>query len=56
MQRILQKANLRGADLEKANLFRADAAMMVGDDETSLDGANVKRVRFVAARRPNEQG
>ncbi|MFT3776405.1 MAG: pentapeptide repeat-containing protein [Minicystis sp.] len=55
MHAILQKANLRGADLEKANLFGADASRMVGDDETSLSGANVKRVSFVAARRPDEQ-
>jgi hypothetical protein len=29
---------------------------MVGDDDTSFSGANVKRVSFVAARRPDEQG
>jgi uncharacterized protein YjbI with pentapeptide repeats len=56
MQSILQKVNLRGANLEKANLFGSDASQMVGDEKTSLAGANVKRVNFVAARRPDEQG
>jgi uncharacterized protein YjbI with pentapeptide repeats len=56
MQSILQKVNLRGARLERANLFGVDASQMVGDDQTSLAGANVKRVNFVAARSPHEQG
>lgn len=50
MQAILQKAIVPGADLSKANLFRADTTRMRGDKETSLSGANVKRVRFSAAR------
>ncbi len=56
MNATLQKVNLRGADLEKANLFGVDGTGMVGDAETSLEGANVKRVNFVAERRPDEQG
>lgn len=56
MQGILQKAKLGGADLEKANLYRADLAKVRGDKATSLSGANVKRVRFVADRRPDGQG
>jgi uncharacterized protein YjbI with pentapeptide repeats len=56
MDSILQKATLGGADLEKANLYRADFAKVRGDKETSLSGANVKRARFVPDRRPNGQG
>ena len=52
MNASLQKVSLRGADLEKANLFGVDGTGMVGDAETSLAGANVKRVNFIAERRP----
>lgn len=56
MQSVLQKARLDGANLENASLFRADAAKILGNAETSLKGANVKHVRFVAARRTDEPG
>lgn len=50
MQAVLQKAKVDGANLEGANLFRADAARMRGNAATSLKGANVKFVRFIAPR------
>ncbi|APR88364.1 hypothetical protein A7982_13713 [Minicystis rosea] len=56
MNGVLQKTDLSGADLEKANLFGADASGMIGDGDTSLSGANVKRVNVLAAGRPREQG
>ncbi|MGK4005692.1 DUF2169 domain-containing protein [Sorangium sp. So ce1036] len=50
MQAVLQKAKVGDANLEGANLFRADAARMRGNAATSLKGANVKYVRFIAPR------
>lgn len=44
MLAVLQNANLRGADFSGANLFAADLTASVGDDVTSFEGANVKRV------------
>ena len=45
-----QDATARGANFEEANVFRADAAKMKGDDQTSFKGANVKQVRMEAMR------
>jgi uncharacterized protein YjbI with pentapeptide repeats len=50
---ILQRARLDGAIMKEANLFRADLAKVRGDTATSLQGAFVKRVRFVPDRRPS---
>ncbi|WP_437971052.1 DUF2169 domain-containing protein [Sorangium sp. So ce260] len=48
MEAVLQKAKVDDANFERANLFRVDAAKMRGNAATSLKGANVKYVRFVA--------
>jgi uncharacterized protein YjbI with pentapeptide repeats len=48
MEAVLQKAKVDDASFERANLFRVDAAKMRGNAATSLKGANVKHVRFVA--------
>jgi hypothetical protein len=39
------KALLHGADLRGANLYQADMAMAVGDENTHLDDAMIVRVR-----------
>jgi DNA polymerase-1 len=44
-----QNVKVQGADFRGANLFAADLTRAVGDDETSFEGANVKRV----VRRPS---
>ncbi|MFT3774014.1 MAG: DUF2169 domain-containing protein [Minicystis sp.] len=53
MYGLLGGAIVRGASFEEANVFRADAAKMKGDDRTSFKGANVKQVRVVPDRGGN---
>ncbi|APR84100.1 Alcohol dehydrogenase [Minicystis rosea] len=53
MYGLLGGAIVRGASFEEANVFRADAAKMKGDDRTSFKGANVKQVRVVPDRSGN---
>jgi uncharacterized protein YjbI with pentapeptide repeats len=53
MEGSLQKAILAGADLRGANLFRVDLAKARTDHSTNLEGANVKHVRVVPAKRGN---
>ncbi|WP_437997652.1 DUF2169 domain-containing protein [Sorangium sp. So ce185] len=48
---VLNSACVRGASFEKANLFGACADRMVGDDDTSFAGANLKRLRMIPAER-----
>lgn len=55
MDAVLQRANLRGTNLEKANLFRADMMRVEVDGETSTKGANLKKLRFVEAKKPHGQ-
>ncbi|AUX46531.1 hypothetical protein SOCE26_080370 [Sorangium cellulosum] len=50
-QGIMNHACVRGAVFEKANLFGVCADRMVGDDDTSFDGANLKRIRMIPAQR-----
>jgi uncharacterized protein YjbI with pentapeptide repeats len=47
MNALLGGAVVRGASFEEANLFRADAAKMKGDDKTDFTGANLKQVRIL---------
>ncbi len=51
MDGILQKARIGGANLQGANLFRADMARTRADAQTNMEGANVKHVRVVPPRR-----
>ena len=44
---ILQKAKIQGADFTGSNLFRADLAKVIGDENTTLNQANIEQVRFV---------
>jgi uncharacterized protein YjbI with pentapeptide repeats len=53
MHALMGGAIVRGASFEEANVFRADAAKMKGDDKTSFKGANVKQVRTVPDRSGN---
>ncbi|WP_437741061.1 DUF2169 domain-containing protein [Sorangium sp. So ce1504] len=48
-QSIMNGACVEGANFEKANLFSACADRMVGDDDTSFAGANLKRLRVIPA-------
>ncbi|WP_437294555.1 DUF2169 domain-containing protein [Sorangium sp. So ce426] len=48
---IMNHACVRGARFVKANLFGVCADRMVGDDDTSFAGANLKRLRVVPAER-----
>jgi uncharacterized protein YjbI with pentapeptide repeats len=48
---IMNQACVRGAKFEKANLFGVCADRMVGDDDTSFSGANLKRLRMILAQR-----
>ncbi|WP_437723144.1 DUF2169 family type VI secretion system accessory protein [Sorangium sp. So ce861] len=48
---VLNSACVRGASFEKANLFGVCADRMVGDDDTSFAGANLKRLRMIPAER-----
>ncbi|WP_437981106.1 DUF2169 family type VI secretion system accessory protein [Sorangium sp. So ce117] len=50
-QSIMNHACVKGADFEKANLFSVCADRMVGDDDTSFAGANLKRLRVIPAQR-----
>ena len=56
MDTILQRACLRGADLESANLFRADMLKVEVDSGTITKGANLKSIRFIKARMPHGEG
>jgi len=47
MQGLLQKAKIRGADFQGANLFRVDLAKVEADASTNFTNANVKYVRVV---------
>lgn len=53
MDAILQKATLHGTNLEKANLFRADLMKVDVDGATNTKGANMKKIRFLEARKPH---
>ncbi|WP_437544419.1 DUF2169 domain-containing protein [Sorangium sp. So ce367] len=48
-QSVMNHACVEGANFEKANLFSACADRMVGDDDTSFAGANLKRLRVIPA-------
>ncbi|WP_437963352.1 DUF2169 domain-containing protein [Sorangium sp. So ce260] len=48
---VLNHACVRGAKFEKANLFGVCADRMVGDDDTSFAGANLKRLRMIPAEK-----
>ncbi|MDC0678906.1 DUF2169 domain-containing protein [Sorangium atrum] len=48
-QSIMNHACVQGANFEKANLFSVCADRMVGDDDTSFAGANLKRLRVIPA-------
>ncbi|WP_441291528.1 DUF2169 family type VI secretion system accessory protein [Sorangium sp. KYC3313] len=48
-QSILNSACVQGASFEKASLFSACADRVVGDDDTSFAGANLKRLRVIPA-------
>ncbi|WP_437936675.1 DUF2169 domain-containing protein [Sorangium sp. So ce341] len=48
---VMNNACVRGASFEKANLFGVCADRMVGDDDTSFAGANLKRLRMIPAER-----
>ncbi|XYI01956.1 DUF2169 domain-containing protein [Sorangium sp. So ce1128] len=56
MMAMLGRASVAGASFERANLFRADGARMVGDGRTSLRGANVTQFRYVPSRGDDGQG
>ncbi|WP_438017716.1 DUF2169 domain-containing protein [Sorangium sp. So ce315] len=48
---VMNHACVRGAIFERANLFGVCADRMVGDDDTSFEGANLKRLRVIPPRR-----
>ncbi|WP_437276503.1 DUF2169 domain-containing protein [Sorangium sp. So ce375] len=48
---IMNHACVRGARFVRANLFGVCADRMVGDDDTSFAGANLKRLRVIPAER-----
>ncbi|WP_437635517.1 DUF2169 family type VI secretion system accessory protein [Sorangium sp. So ce854] len=48
---VMNHACVRGAIFEKANLFGVCADRMVGDDDTSFEGANLKRLRVIPPER-----
>ena len=50
MDALMGGAIVQGASFEEASVFRADAAKMKGDDQTSFKGANLKQVRVVPDR------
>ncbi|XXX76726.1 DUF2169 domain-containing protein [Sorangium sp. So ce134] len=50
-QGVLNHACVRGARFEKANLFGVCADRMVGDDDTSFAGANLKQLRLIPPER-----
>ncbi|WP_437672353.1 DUF2169 family type VI secretion system accessory protein [Sorangium sp. So ce131] len=50
-QGVMNHACVRGAIFEKANLFGVCADRMIGDDDTSFEGANLKRLRVIPAQR-----
>ena len=54
MLAIMQKANIRGANFQGANLFRVDFARIEGDEATNFDGALMKQIRFVERPEPKE--
>ncbi|WP_438022595.1 DUF2169 domain-containing protein [Sorangium sp. So ce233] len=50
-QSVMNHACVRGAIFEKANLFGVCADRMVGDSDTSFEGANLKRLRVIPPQR-----
>ncbi|WP_437735718.1 DUF2169 family type VI secretion system accessory protein [Sorangium sp. So ce1335] len=50
-QSVMNHACVRGAIFEKANLFGVCADRMVGDNDTSFEGANLKRLRVIPPQR-----
>ncbi|XXY53220.1 DUF2169 domain-containing protein [Sorangium sp. So ce269] len=50
-QSVMNSACVRGAIFEKANLFGVCADRMIGDDDTSFEGANIKRLRVIPAEK-----
>ncbi|WP_433927125.1 DUF2169 domain-containing protein [Sorangium cellulosum] len=50
-QSVMNHACVRGAIFEKANLFGVCADRMVGDNDTSFEGANLERLRVIPPRR-----
>ncbi len=55
MDAILQHATLAGANLEGANLFRADLMRVRVDGATITRDANLKKIRFLEARRGDDE-
>ncbi|XXY15100.1 DUF2169 domain-containing protein [Sorangium sp. So ce216] len=49
-QGVMNSACVRGAIFEKANLFGVCADRMIGDNDTSFEGANLKRLRVIPAQ------
>lgn len=47
MAAILMWSNFSGADLTKANLYQADLARVLVDNETRLKGANIGKARLI---------
>ncbi|WP_437502131.1 DUF2169 domain-containing protein [Sorangium sp. So ce1099] len=50
-QGVMNHACVRGAIFEKANLFGVCADRMIGDNDTSFEGANLKRLRVIPAEK-----
>ncbi|WP_437876769.1 DUF2169 domain-containing protein [Sorangium sp. So ce513] len=50
-QSVMNHACVRGAVFERANLFGVCADRMVGDDDTTFEGANLKRLRVIPPQR-----
>ncbi|HTN89104.1 MAG TPA: DUF2169 domain-containing protein [Sorangium sp.] len=50
-QSVMNSACVRGAIFEKANLFGVCADRMIGDNDTSFEGANLKRLRVIPAEK-----
>ncbi|WP_437925193.1 DUF2169 domain-containing protein [Sorangium sp. So ce291] len=50
-QSVMNHACVRGAIFEKANLFGVCADRMIGDNDTSFEGANLKRLRVIPAEK-----
>ncbi|XYH95432.1 DUF2169 domain-containing protein [Sorangium sp. So ce1128] len=50
-QGVMNSACVRGAIFEKANLFGVCADRMIGDNDTSFEGANLKRLRVIPAEK-----
>ncbi|KYF64078.1 hypothetical protein BE11_49435 [Sorangium cellulosum] len=50
-QSVMNHACVRRAIFEKANLFGVCADRMIGDNDTSFEGANLKRLRVIPAEK-----